>query len=133
MRTVKIAKASKELTKKEKLAYQDTSDCISLDTAVEEATNAGVQFILQPKDYVLLDIHTDNPKVNDQQDYKSLVVINRDGKKYATGSNSFIEAFVNIFDTMAEDGDDEPYEINVVRKDSKNFKGKHFLTCNIVA
>lgn len=133
MRTVKIAQSSKELTKIQKLAYQDTSDCLSLDGAVEEATKNGLEFHITPKDYVILNVHTDSPKVSGNEDYKTMIVIDRNGTKYATGSNSFAEAFLNIYNTMHEDEDDPDYEIKVVRKESNNYKGKYFLTCSIVA
>ena len=133
MRKVKIAQSSRELTKIQKLAYQDTSDCISLDTASEEAVKNNVDLIISPKDYVILDVTTDNPSVSGNENYKTMIVIDRNGTKYATGSNSFAEAFLNIYDVMHEDEDDPVYEIKVVRKDSNNYKGKHFLSCNIVA
>lgn len=133
MRKVKIAQSSRELTKIQKLAYQDTSDCLSLDSVVEEATKNNMPFIIAPKDYVILDVTTDKPTVSGNDTYKTMIVIDRNGAKYATGSNSFAEAFLNIYDTMHEDEEDPEYEIKVSRKESSNYKGKYFLTCNIVA
>ena len=133
MRTVKFAQTSKELTKIEKLAYQDTSDCLSIDKAVEEAVRNNMECIITPKDYVMLNIHNDNPKAGGNEDYSTLIVIDRNGQKFATGSQSFIEAFINIFETMHEDEPDPVFDIRVTRKESNNYKGKYFLTCNIVA
>ena len=59
------------------------------------------------------------------------VIVTKDGTKYVTGSNSFITAFEDIEDEMADAGEDE-YEIEVYRMESKNYKGKQFITCSIV-
>lgn len=132
-RTVKISKASKELTKVEKIALQDTSDCLSIDKVVGDCLAENKQCIITPKDFVLLNIHNDTPKQGGSEDYITLVVIDRNGNKYATGSTSFAEAFLNIWDGMHEDEDDPVYSIRVLRRDSNNYKGKYFLTCGIVA
>ena len=133
MRTVKIAMASREFTKVQKIALQNTSECISLDAELEKLAKEGKQLLISPKDYVILDITTDKPNLSGNENYKNMIVIDRNGTRYATGSNSFMEAFINIFEIMHEDEEDPQYDIVVERKDSKNYKGKYFLTCNIVA
>lgn len=131
MRTVKFEKTSKELNALEKLAYQDTSDCMSLDKVLEESVRNGQPYItISPAEYVLLAIHTDKPKAGASPDYNTLIIIDTDGNKYATGSNTFIESFVNIFDTLREENVID-YKVKVMRKDSTNYKGKYFLTCNV--
>ena len=133
MRTVKIAMASREFTKVQKIALQNTSECVSLDAELEELAKEGKQLVISPKDYVVLDITTDKPNLSGNENYKNMVVIDRNGTRYATGSNSFMEAFINIYEIMHEDEEDPQYDIVVKRKDSKNYKGKYFLTCDIVA
>lgn len=131
MRTVKFEKTSKELNPLEKIAYKDTSDCLSLDKVLEEAVRNGQPYItIKPAEYVLLSIHNDKPKAGASPDYNTLIVIDTDGNKYATGSNSFMESFVDIFDDLRADGVMD-YTIKVMRKESTNYKGKYFLTCNV--
>ena len=133
MRTVKIAQSSRELNKVQKIAMQDTSNCLSLDAQLEDANKAGHDLVISPKDYVILDITTDKPVASGNENYKNMIIIDRNGTKYATGSNSFMESFINIYNIMHEDEEDPVYDIVVVRKDSKNYRGKYFLSCNIVA
>lgn len=131
MRTVKFERTSKELNPLEKIAYKDTSDCLSLDKVLEEAVRNGQPYItINPAEYVLLSIHNDKPKAGASPDYNTLIIIDTDGNKYATGSNSFMESFVDIFDDLRADGIVD-YRIKVMRKESTNYKGKYFLTCNV--
>ena len=128
MRTVKIVASSRELTKVEKIAYTDTVDAISIDEALQEAYNGGAELVVAPKDYIIMDIHNDNPKQDGNTDYKTIQLIDTDGNRYITGSKSFMEAFLNIYGAMEGD----PFKIKVTRRESKNYKGKYFITCNIV-
>ena len=48
-----------------------------------------------------------------------------------TGSKSFMTSLEGIVDEMADAGETD-FEIEVYRKDSKNYTGKQFLTCTIV-
>ena len=117
-----IREASKQLTAKERIAIKDTSNCIQLD----EATKAG-KIVFSPDYYAIISIHNEK---SDDKEYEKYVVVAKDGQKYCTGSRSFLDAFIGIFDEMLEE--DEAYEIEVYRVPSKNYKGKEFLTCSIV-
>lgn len=129
MRTVTIKESSRELTKREKLLFADGTDCIKLDGLSEEYADGNKELILNPVDYAILSIHNDEVKRDDQKkDYEALVILCDDGKRYSTGSQSFMNAFVNIYQTM----EGEPFGIKILRKESNNFKGKFFLTCCIV-
>lgn len=129
MRTVKFEKTSRELTKREQLKYSDGNGAIKLDEVMQQYVDGGKDFIIKPTAYAILDIHNDEVKREDgKKDYKTLIVECEDGKVYTTGSKTFTESFVNIFDTMQG----EDFEVLVLRKDSTNYKGKYFLTCTIV-
>lgn len=122
---VEIKEASRELTKREKIRFKDISNAVKLDEAVSPES----PLIIQPKSYVVLNVHNDKA---DDKDYTNYLVEDTSGNKYVTGSESFWNSFISIWEEMVDDNDPEPWEIEVYKKDSKNYKGKQFLTCSIV-
>lgn len=122
---VEIKEASRELTKREKIRFKDISNALKLD----EAVTPDSPLIIQPKSYVILNVHNDKAE---DKDYTNYLVEDTGGNKYVTGSESFWNSFISIWEEMVDDDDPEPWEIEVYKKDSKNYKGKQFLTCSIV-
>ena len=118
---VKIAASSRDLTARERLMFKDTSNAIRLD----EATAKGA-IVITPVAYAVLEIHNEK---GDDKDYNNYVVVDSEGDKYVTGSSSFWKAFEDIWDEMS--GENEPFEIEIYRLESKNYKGKQFITCSI--
>ena len=118
---VKIAGSSHELTARERLMYKDTSNAVRLD----EATAKGA-IVITPVAYAVLEIHNEK---GDDKDYNNYVVVDDEGNKYVTGSSSFWKAFEDIWDEMS--AENEPFEIEIYRLESKNYKGKQFITCSI--
>lgn len=121
--SVKVAESSRELSAKERIAIKDTTDCIKLD----EATQNGA-VLIDVDYYALLDIHNDKAE---DKDYQNIVIADKDGNKYSTGSTSFITSFVDIYDEMRGEVDTK-WAVKCYRVPSKNYKGKEFLTCSIV-
>ena len=119
---VVIKGASRELTAKQRIALKDTSDAIKLDTACEEEA-----IIIEPADFAVLAIHNEK---SDNKDYENYVIIDKNGDKYVTGSSSFWSSFMDIYDEMY--GEEETWSIKAYKLDSKNYKGKKFLTCSII-
>lgn len=119
---VTIAEASRELTPYEKVKFKDLTDAVKIDSVAEEG------FEINPDFYVVLDVV--NEKSKDNPKYKNYVVVDKDGTKYVTGSQSFWNAFTDIFGDMAEFSTD--YAVRVYRRESKNYTGKYFLTCSLV-
>ncbi len=128
-----VKESSKELTAREKLMMCDTSNAISLDTAIDDATDSPLVFA--PSAYAVIGIHNERVKQKDgetpRKDYDVYVVMDADGNKYVTSSSSFFNSFIDIWDTMGGT-DHEPYEIEVYKQESKNYKGKSFITCSII-
>ena len=120
---VKIKSTSKELTARERVMLKDTRNAIKLDEAVGETP-----LVISPDYYAVLDVH--NEKSKEDKDFENYVVVDTDGNKYVTGSTSFFEAFTEIVEEM--DGTGEEYQIEIYKLDSKNYKGKQFITCSIV-
>lgn len=120
--SVKIKETSRDFTVKQRIALKDTSDSIKLDTACDENT-----VIIEPVDYAVLAIHNEK---SDNVDYENYVIIDKNGDKYVTGSASFWSSFMDIYEEM--DNEDEAWAIKAYKLDSKNYKGKKFLTCSII-
>lgn len=121
--SVAIVATSKELSARERIMMKDTSNAIKLDEAVKTDT----PLVIAPAAYAELSVHNEK---SDNVDYKNYIIIDSDGNKFVTGSSSFWESFMEIWEEM--DGEEEEYQIEIFKKESKNYKGKHFLTCSIV-
>lgn len=122
---VKIIETSMELTHKDKVMLKDTSRAIKLD----EVCDNGNEIQLKPVGYARLSVHNEKA---DNPDYEQILVIDESGEKYITGSSSFLRSFSDIWDEMVNDADEEEeWALVIYKKDSKNYKGKQFLTCSI--
>lgn len=118
-----VERASKELSAKEKIMLKDMSDAVKLDDVVKENP-----LIISPDYYAIVGVHNEK---SDTKDYKKIVLVDKDGTKYTTGSMPFITTFEDIVDEMADAGEDD-YAIKIYPKESKNYKGKYFITCSII-
>lgn len=119
---VTIKEASKELTAKERISIKDTTNAVKLDAATQDGN-----VTINPWFYAVLDVHNDKATPSDYENY---IVVDTNGTKYATGSSSFWNAFIGIWDEMKDE--DEEYSVEVYRSPSKNYAGKDFLTCSII-
>lgn len=126
--SVKIADASKELTKKERVMLKDTGDALKLDEIIQ-----GEPIIINPDYWVTLMVHNEK---SDNVDYSVYLIVDKNGTKYVTGSESFWTTFSDIWDEMTDemtgDGNDEEWQLKCYKLDSKNYKGKQFLTCSVI-
>ena len=118
---VEIKEVSAQLTAKQRIALKDTTNAIKLDLETQKAP-----VIINPDFYAVLAIHNEK---SDNPDYENYIVVDKSGDKYVTGSQSFWSSFMEIADEMA--GEDEEWSIKVYRVESKNYKGKEFITCSI--
>ena len=122
---VKIIETSMELTHKEKVMLKDISRAIKLDEVCDNEN----EIQIKPVGYARLSIHNEK---SDHLDYEQFLVIDESGKKYITGSDSLWGSFSEIWDEMVNDADEkEEWSLIIYKKDSKNYKGKQFLTCSI--
>lgn len=122
-----VRECSKELTVKERIMLKDTSNAESLDALTQEANFNNDKVLINVDYYATLDIHNEK---SDNKDYINFIVVDKDGKKYVTSSQSFITAFTDIVEEMTKAGETD-ITIEVYRKESKNYKGKDFITCSI--
>ena len=119
---VTITKTSKELTHKERVRMKDTTNALSLD----EVTKDG-PVLIDLDFYAVLNVHNEK---SESIDYTVCILVDKRGIKYRTGSPSFLTALDEIMVDMADC--DEPWQLEVSRRPSKNYKGKEFLTCSVV-
>lgn len=121
--------ASKPLTARERIKIKDTSDAISLDTATA-GTTAAESLLIEYDYHAVLAIENDKAE---NKNYNHLVIVDKAGTKFYTGSESVMRALSDICDELADMGDDgEPVVIKFFRKPSNNYKGKEFITCALV-
>ena len=118
---VEIKESSKELSARERISLKDTTNAIKLDEALAEG-----DVIITPVDYVILDIHNEKAE---NKDYENYIIVDKSGTKYVTGSSSFWNSFIEIYEEMKDE--EEEYSILAYRVESKNYKGKYFLSCSI--
>ena len=108
------------ISKKQKVYLKDTSDAVKLDDVVK----VGEAFILTPEYWA--EVHVENDKTEDKE-YMTYIVIDVDGTKYVTGSETFWRSFLDI----AEEMDGDEYSVKVFKRPSKNYSG-NFITCSLV-
>lgn len=119
---VTIAKASKELTHKERVRVKDTTNALSLDEVTQDGP-----VLIDLDFYAVLNVHNEK---SESIDYTVCILVDEAGTKYRTGSPSFLTALDEIMVDMADC--DESWQLEVSRRPSKNYKGKEFLTCSVV-
>ena len=120
--SVEIKETSRELSAKERIALKDTSDATKLDVACDEEA-----VIITPVAYAVLSIHNEK---SDNKDYENYILQDINGEKFVTGSASFWNSFMDIYNEMS--GESEDWSIKAYKLDSKNYNGKKFITCSII-
>ena len=123
-----ISDTSMELTARERIMFKDTQNAVSLlDLAKDAKANDGKAIVENIKGYVVLDIHNEK---SDDIDYKNYLIVDGNGDKYVTGSQSFMNSFMDIFNEMKNET--EPWSIQLNLLPSKNYKDKEILTCSLI-
>ena len=122
MYQVKIRETSFELNNRERIRIKDLQNAHKLDELVTPESSFSFEF----GGYAVLVIHNDNSK--DNTDYTNYLVFDRDGNKYYTGSSTFWSSMWAIISEMG----DEDFSVEITKHESKNYKGKFFLTASIL-
>ena len=123
MYEVTIKESSKNLTGKERVAIKDITNAHKLDSVVEPDQ----KFEIIPSYTALLEVHNENAE---NKDYTIFVIVDENGEKYITSSTSFIASYNGIEEEMKDET--EQWGIEAYKVESKNFKGRYFLTCSII-
>lgn len=123
--SVKVVESSKELTKKETVMFKDLSDAGNLSELIDEHDGA---VMIDVESWVVLDIHNENAKDGQNKDYTNYVVVDKNGTRYYTGSESFWSSFNDIWYDMSDST--EEWCLKVYKKQSKG--KKDFITCSVM-
>ena len=119
---VTVTESTRDLTAREKIALKNFgTSAIPLDQFLDDN---GDKVTIPVVDYITL--HVENSK-SENPEYDVHLLIS-DGASYYTSSNSFHESIIDIIDELSEAGDNDPWSVVVCKKDSKNYKGKKFIT-----
>lgn len=120
-----IVEGAQGMSRKEQLMFLDLTDCESLD----ELTKDGPVMIedITDESYALIAVHNEKAE---NKDYNVLVLIDKNGTRYRSGSEPFYNAFRDIQKHMSGSG--ETWGIKAFRKPSKNYAGRDFLTCTVI-
>lgn len=123
--SVKVVESSKELTKKETVMFKDLSDAVNLSEFIDEQHGA---VMIDVESWVELAIHNENAKEGQDKDYTNYVVVDKNGTRYYTGSESFWSSFKDIWCEMSDST--EEWSLKVYKKQSKG--KKDFITCSVM-
>ena len=121
--SVNIKESSFELTAKQRVAFKDTTNAIK----IEELVKDNKHFVTDVDGYAVLEIHNEQ---SENKDYEVYVIVAKDGTRYVTGSAAFFTSFKDIWNELKEET--EEWAIEIYGKESKNYKGKQFITCSVV-
>ena len=122
----KVVDSWKELSVKEKIAYKETDAYDKLDEMVTPDT----PLVVSLENYIT--IHVENP-ASENPEYNQYLVVTTEGDVYVTSSDTFDSSIKSILEEIDEAGEDEvgEWQLKIYKRESNNFKGKHFLTCSI--
>lgn len=123
--SVKVVDSSKELTKKEQVMFKDLSDALNLSEFIDEHDGA---VMIDVESWVELAIHNEKAKDGQNKDYTNYVVVDKNGTRYYTGSESFWSSFNDIWCDMNDST--EEWSLKVYKKQSKG--KKDFITCSVM-
>lgn len=123
--SVKVVESSKELTKKETVMFKDLSDAVNLSEFIDEHGGA---VMVDVESWIELAIHNEKAKDGQNKDYTNYVVVDKNGTRYYTGSESFWSSFKDIWCEMNDST--EEWSLKVYKKQSKG--KKDFITCSVM-
>ena len=123
--SAKLVESSKELTKKETVMFKDLSDAVNLSEFIDEQHGA---VMIDVESWAELAIHNENAKEGQAKDYTNYVVVDKNGTRYYTGSESFWSSFKDIWCEMSDST--EEWSLKVYKKQSK--VKKDFITCSVM-
>ena len=127
--TTTVVAGSREFTKLETAMLSDVSDAVKLDEAVTPETGLVISIGM----FAVLEIHNPRAKDDENTDYTALVIEDADtGERYTSGSSSLIERITELWDDLSEE-DPNSWALKIYKRESKNYRGKYFLTARPVA
>lgn len=125
--TATITESSREFSAKERVMFKDMQNAESMIDYARNAIENGAKATIDVADYAVVSIHNE---ATDDVDYTNYLIIDKNGNKYYTGSESFWNSFINIYNEMKDSNEEWGIELNLLP--SKNYKGKEILTASLI-
>ena len=119
---VTIKETSRELSPLERVKFKDTTDCVKLDAELDNVE----AILVKVTAFVVLEVENDKAE---NKAYKNFVLVDENGTRYLTSSQTFFNTFLNIYDELR--GCEEDWQLKIFKVPSKNYTGKKFITCSI--
>ena len=122
----KVVDSWKALSVKEKISYKETDSFDKLD----EIVPVDGELVITLANFITVEV--ENPK-SENPNYNQYILLADNGDAYVTSSNTFCASLNSILDEIKDAGEDEvgDWQLKIYKRESNNFKGKHFLTCSI--
>ena len=122
---VKITGSMIELSPRERVSFKSLDVAEPLDSLTENGQTVRVNI----GNIVTMSVH--NEKAKENKDYNVFILVDKEtGKRYRSGSVSLYNSISDIMEEMQ--GIDEDVIVEIYKRESKNYKGKGFLTCYLV-
>ncbi len=122
--TSRIVDSNRNLSKKEQVKLKALDDCVQLDSVV---TGHEDSLLIDVDYYAIVEVHNENSKKD--KDYTKLIIVDKDGTKYVTGSAPFMSSFKDIMQEMSDS--DEEWQLKAFRRPSANYPDRDFFSCTI--
>lgn len=122
---VTIRETGRDMDVKERIAAKRLDDSMTLEK----------DMCIDLVNYAVLDIHNEKTK-DGAKDYTVLALFDKNGSRYHTSSESFMNALFDILDEFVDagltlDSFEDGLAIKVCEKQSKNYAG-NFYTCTVL-
>ena len=125
--TAAITESSREFSAKERVMFKDLGNAESMIDFAKAAAENNAKATIDVADFAVISIHNE---ATEDVDYTNYLLIDKNGNKYYTGSQSFWNSFMNIYNEMKDGNEEWGIELNLLP--SKNYKGKEILTCSLI-
>lgn len=125
--TATIIESSRDFSAKERVMFKDLGNAESMIDYARAAMEQGGKATIDVADFAVISIHNE---ATEDVDYTNYLLIDNNGNKYYTGSESFWNSFKNIYNEMKDSDEEWGIELNLLP--SKNYKGKEILTCSLI-
>lgn len=120
----KVVETSRPVSRKFEVMLKDYSSAQSLDQLTESGDVVDIKVDL------FAIVHVQNPQSKQNPEYDVCVIIDQDGNRYRTGSDSCIRQLRDCMKDM--EGVEEEWALRFYKRASKNYQGKSFITCTII-
>ena len=124
--TSEVTSSMKDLTARQRIAVKDFSSATKLNELI---TAENPKLIIDVDNIIAVSVHNEQSKGN--KDYTVYVIIDKNGEKYRTGSETAYTSAMEIYKELEVANElDEGFELEFYKVNSNNFDGE-FIKCNL--